>query len=128
MADLPSKLLDLVRRAGILCLNVDDPGWDDARGYLFDESSATLYFPVSKKYLPEDPNEFRILIRSKPRVLVAGDLLPATSDDDFAIQLSLALGSGVADEKARYMLLDQRTKRPRGSRYKLLVRELSAIE
>jgi hypothetical protein len=128
MAVLPSELLNLVRRAGMLGLNVDDPGWDDARGYLFDESNATLYFPVSKKYLPEDLNDFRVLIRSEPRVLVIGDLLPATSDDDFTIQLALALKSSMEEEKARYMLLDQRTKRPRRSRCKLVIRELSAID
>lgn len=128
MADLPSELLDLVRRAGVLCLNVGNPGWDDARGYLFDESTTTLYFAVSKKYLPEDLNDFRVLTWRKPRVLVTGDLLPATSDDDFTIQLALARKSRMEEEKARYMLLDQRTKRPRRSRYKLRIRELSAIE
>ena len=92
----------MVRRTGILCLNPEDPGWDNARGYLFDESTATLYFPVSKRYLPERLEDFRVLIRSEPRVLVTGDLLPATSDDDFTTQLSLAEGSGMGLEKARY--------------------------
>jgi len=127
MAELPSVLLNLVRRSGTLCLNVDDPGWDNARGYLFDASTATLYFPVSKKYLPEDLNGFRVLIWSMPRVVVTGDLPPATSDDDFTIQLSLARKSGIEEEKARYILLDQRTKRPRTSRHKLSIRELAAI-
>ena len=126
MADLPSELLNLVRRTGILCLNPEDPGWDNARGYLFDEITATLYFPVSRRYLPERLEDFRVLIRSEPRVVVTGDLLPATSDDDFTIQLSLAERSGMGLAKARYMLLDQRTKRPRRSRYKLFIRELSA--
>jgi hypothetical protein len=44
-------LLALIRVTGHLCLQVDDPSWEDARRYLFDESAMTLYFPVAKKYL-----------------------------------------------------------------------------
>ncbi len=126
MADLPSELLNLVRRTGRLCLNTANPGWDNARGYLFDETTATLYFPVSRRYLPERLEDFRVLIWSQPRVLVTGELMAATSEDDFTIQLSLAERSGMGLEKARYMLLDQRTKRPRRSRHKLFIRELTA--
>jgi len=126
--DLPPKLLHLVRRTGTLCLNVDDPGWDDARGYLFDESSATLYFPVSRKYRPAQPEGFRVLIWSQPRVVVTGDLLPAGTDDEFAIQLSLVVRAGMKSEKARYMLLDQRTDRPRQTRFKLLIRDLAVAQ
>jgi hypothetical protein len=122
---LPADLLDLVRRTGRLCLNVDDPGWDDARGYLFNEPTSTLYFPVSKRYLPTRPEGFRVLVSSQPRVLVTGDLLPATSQDDTDLQLALAEASGIEPDNARFMLLDQRTKKARRTRYKLRIRDLS---
>jgi hypothetical protein len=125
MDGLRPTLLDLVRRTRTLCLNVEDPGWDDARGYLFDETSATLYFLVSKKHLPSQPEGFRVLILSKPRVIVTGDLHPASSDDDSAIQLSLAEAAGMEPGEAHYMLFDQRTKKPRRTRNKLLVRDLA---
>jgi hypothetical protein len=41
------------------------------------------------------------------------------------VQLSLA-ERRLAPDEARYMLLDQRTKRSRRSRYKLVIREPSA--
>jgi hypothetical protein len=105
--ELPPELLDLVRGAGTLCLNPEDPGWDNARGYLFDESSMALYFPVSQKYRPLQPEGFRVLIWSQPRVVVTGDLQP---------------------EKARYMLVDQRTNKPRRTRFKLLIRDLAIAQ
>jgi len=111
----------VVRGTDRLCLNVDDPGWDDARGYLFDDTTATLYFPVSKKYLPASGQDFRVLIWSQPRVVVTGDLHPATSDDDLTTQLSLAEAQGMHRDDARFMLLDQRTKKPRRTRHKLAV-------
>jgi|GEM_PF-5977112 len=42
-------LLAVVANNNMLCLNVDEPSWDNARGYLFDAKSRTLYFPVDKK-------------------------------------------------------------------------------
>ena len=42
----PDDLIVLVKGAGTLCLDVSNPGWNSARGYLFDEGSTTLYFPV----------------------------------------------------------------------------------
>jgi hypothetical protein len=122
---LRPELLDVVRRAGRLCLSVEDPGWDNARGYLFEESRATLYFPVSRKYQPAQPEGFRVLIWSRPRVIVTGDLHPATSEEDVRIQLFLAEEKGMEPEKARYMLVDQRTNKPRATRHKLLIRNLS---
>jgi hypothetical protein len=119
-------LLNLVRRTGRLCRNTANPGWDNARGYLFDEATAMLYFVASTRYLPERLEDFRVLIWSEPRVLVIGELMPATTEDDLTIQLSLAKRSGMGLEKARNMLLDQRTKRPRRSRYKLFIRKLTA--
>jgi hypothetical protein len=121
---LPTDLVDVVRRTDKLCLNVGNPGWDDARGYLFHEPTKTLYFPVSKKYLPDQLDDFRVLIWSQPRVLATGKLAPATSEDDVALQHALAQHAGLEPEKARYMLLDQRTKKPRRTGYKLLIREL----
>jgi hypothetical protein len=126
--ELPPELLDLVRGAGTLCLNPEDPGWDNARGYLFDESSMALYFPVSQKYRPLQPEGFRVLIWSQPRVVVTGDLHPARGDDDVAIQLSLAERKGMQPEKARYMLVDQRTNKPRRTRFKLLIRDLAIAQ
>jgi len=43
------ELLRLVKGTGTLCLNVGDPGWDDARGYLYDPDAQALYFPIAKK-------------------------------------------------------------------------------
>ncbi len=117
-----------MRRTDRLCLNIDDPGWDDARGYLFDEATATLYFPVAKRYLPERGEGFRVLIWSQPRIIVTGDLLPATSDDDFILQLSLAEAQAMQPDKARFMLLDQRTKKPRRSRHKLVIQLIATCE
>lgn len=64
-------LLALIRASGHLCLQVDDPGWEDARGYLFNESTMTLYFPVAKKYLTPPLSQYEVLIWSRPQVLVS---------------------------------------------------------
>jgi hypothetical protein len=121
-------LLALVRAAGTLCLQVDDPGWEDARGYLFDESAMTLYFPVAKNYLTAPLSCYEVLIWSRPRVLVRGELQSARSDEDTATQLSLARASGLDDDAARYMLLDQRTQKARRTRYKLVVRDIALAD
>ena len=125
MAAPPSELLDVVRHNDRLCLNVDDPGWDDARGYLFDEATLTMYFPVAKKYLPESGDGFRVLIWSEPRVVVIGELHPARYDDDLTKQLSLAEAQGMRAEEAWFMLLDQRTKKPRRTRHKLVIKSIA---
>lgn len=119
--------LDLIRRTGTLCLNVEDPGWDDARGYLFDESEMTMYFPVAKKYLTPPLSDYEVLIWSQPRVLVRGALEHAISERDTATQLSLAAARGLEPDKARYMLLDQRTQRARKTRYKLIIRKFARL-
>ncbi|HXQ44304.1 MAG TPA: hypothetical protein VN816_06670 [Acidimicrobiales bacterium] len=123
----PDDLIALVTRSGTLCLDVDDPGWDSARGYLFDQTSATLYLPVAKKFLAGDLAHFQVLIWSQPRLLVTGELSPATSAEDLTIQRALAEYRGMALDKAEYMLLDQRTKKPRKIRYKLVIQELSLV-
>jgi hypothetical protein len=115
------ELLDVVRRSNTLCLDVSSPGWDDARGYLLDDESQVLYFPVSKKYLPEDMTKCRVLIWNQPRVIVTGKLSPATSDGDAEKQLALAAAAGFDPDKARSMLLDQRTGRVRRIRFKLSI-------
>ena len=79
------------------------------------------------RYLPESPEGFRVLIRSQPPVVVTGDLSPATSEDDATIQLALADASGLEPEKARFMVLDQRTNKARRIRYKLRIHNLAAV-
>ena len=71
-----ADLLALIRAGGHLCLQVDDPGWESARGYLFDESRMTLYFPVAKKYLTPPLSRYEVLILSQPEVVVRGELRP----------------------------------------------------
>jgi hypothetical protein len=122
------ELLALIRATGTLCLQVDDPGWDDARGYLFDESAMALYFPVAKKYLTPPLSRYEVVIWSRPRVVVRGELQPATSEEDTAAQLSLARAAGLEENAARYMLLDQRTQKARRTRYKLIVRDIARAE
>jgi hypothetical protein len=107
---------------------VDDPGWENARGYLFDESGMTLYFPVAKKYLTPPLSQYEVLILSQPKVVARGELQPATSEEDTATQLSLARAAGLEANKARYMLLDQRTQKARRTRYKLIVRDIARAD
>jgi hypothetical protein len=121
-------LLALIRATGHLCLRVDDPGWENARGYLFDQSAMTLYFPVAKKYLTPPLSQYEVLIWSQPRVVVRGELQPATSEEDTATQLSLARAAGLDANTARYMLLDQRTQKARKTRYKLIVRAIAMAD
>jgi hypothetical protein len=61
-------------------------------------------------------------------LIVTGDLHPAASDEDRAIQLSLADAAGMESEAARFMLLDQRTEKPRRTRYKLIIDGLAISE
>src|SRR3954471_18531209 len=87
VVSMPDEVLEAIRRSGHLCLDVSHPGWDNARGYLFDEENGTLYFPVAKKYLPADPSSYRVLTWGQPKVLVTGELQPAISDEDMTTQL-----------------------------------------
>jgi hypothetical protein len=121
-------LLALIRATGHLCLQVEDPGWENARGYLFDEPAITLYFPIAKKYLTPPLSRYEVLILSQPRVVVRGELQPATSEEDTAVQLSLAYASGLDENDAGYMLLDQRTQKARRTRYKLIVRDIARAD
>ncbi|MEQ1698419.1 MAG: hypothetical protein ABL901_21545 [Hyphomicrobiaceae bacterium] len=109
-------------------LNIESPGWDDARGYLFEMSGPTLYFPVAKKYLPENPEKMRVLIGHSPRKIAEGELMAATSQDDAARQLELAILQGMEESKARYMIFDSRSGRPRKTRYKLIVARILCVQ
>jgi hypothetical protein len=120
-------LLEVVRANNTLCLNVKNPGWDDARGYLFDADSNALYFPISMKYLDDRPHDrYEVLIWAQPRVLVVGRLSPATSEPDIHIQRALATAQGMEAEKIDYMLFDQRHHKPRKNRHKLLIDSVHA--
>jgi len=121
-------LLALIRATRTLCLQVEDPGWENARGYLFDEPAMTLYFPVAKKYLTPPLARYEVLVWSQPRVVVRGELQAATSEEDTAIQLSLARAGGLDEDTVRYMLLDQRTQKARRTRYKLIVRDVARVD
>lgn len=123
-----ADLLALIKATEHLCLQVDDPGWEDARGYLFDEEKLTLYFPVAKKYLTPPLSRNEVLILSQPRVGVRGELQPATSEEDTATQLSLARANGLDAHTARRMLLDQRTQKARRTRYKLIIRDIAQAD
>lgn len=48
--------------------------------------------------------------------------------EDTAIQLSLAEGKGLLPEKARILLLDQRTWKARKTSSKFLVREIALLQ
>lgn len=106
----------------MLCLNVKDPGWENARGYFFDTDSLMLYFSVSGKYLDHRSlDRYEVLIWSQPRVLVTGRLSPAISDEDMELQAKLAAAQGMEPGKIDYMLFDQRNHKPRRNHYKLLI-------
>jgi hypothetical protein len=110
----------------MLHLNVDNPGWDDARGYLLAPSGPILYFPMAKKYFPDNPIEMRVLIRSSPRIIAQGALTVAASQHDAEWQFELAMRQGMKEGNARYMIFDKRTGKPRNTRYKLLVAKICA--
>jgi hypothetical protein len=118
-------LLQLVCNNNTLSLDVKNPGWEGARGYLFDADSKTLYFPVSKKYLEgRDLDCYEVLILGPPSVVVTGRLSLATSDKDSGVQAELAARQNMEPAKASYMLFDQRYNRPRRNRYKLFIESM----
>jgi hypothetical protein len=116
------RLLRVVRETNLLCLDVEHPGWDSARGYLLDSAANTLYFPVSRKYLQgRSLDRFEVLIWSQPRVLVVGRLPSATSDHDAQVAAELAAARGMEPDQIDYLLFDQRNRKPRKNRHKLLI-------
>ena len=124
----PADVIDLLVRSGTLCLDVKNPGWDDARGYLLDQAEMTLFFPVAKKYLAgADMSDFAVLIWGQPRAVARGALHPATSEQDTATQLRLAEAGGLERDKARYMVLDQRKQKARRTSHKLILRDVTVL-
>ena len=123
---MDSKLLDIVSESRTLCLDIAKPGWDDARGYLYDPEGGTLFFPVSRKYFDgRDLNQYEVLIWSQPRVLAVGRLSQATSPSDIETQRRLAIGDGRDLAKVEFMLFEQRHDNPRKNRHKLQVERLA---
>jgi hypothetical protein len=119
------QLLPLVGARGILCLDVENPGWDNARGYLFEHRTRTLYFPVAKKYLERrDLERYEVLVWSQPRVIAIGRLSAATSDEDARIQTELAGATDLNAAQIKLMLFDGRNNRPRKNRYKFVLESL----
>ena len=107
-------LLQVVLATSTLCLEVSNPNWDGARGYLVDPDTNTLYFPVATKYLTgRDLGRYEVLIWSQPRVVVTGRLSPATSAADIEAARQLAIDRGQDAAKVDYMLFDQRNHKPR---------------
>jgi hypothetical protein len=74
------------------------------------------------------PPALAFSIWGRPQVLVRGELQAATSEEDTATQLALARAAGLDEDKARYMLLDQRTQKARRTLHKLIVREIARAE
>jgi hypothetical protein len=122
------RLLQVVRAAHLLCLDTSNPGWDNARGYLFETGSGELCFPVSARYLQgRRVDHYEVLIWSHPRLLVAGPLSNATSDRDMQLQADLASARGIAPDKIDLMLFDQRNHKPRKNRYKLVIKSVREL-
>ncbi len=118
------RLLPLIGGHG-LCLDVSNPDWDNARGYLFDRGARTMFFPVAKKYLEgRDLERYEVLVWSQPRIIATGRLLPATSDEDSRIQVDLARSTDLNADQIKLMLFDGRKNKPRKIRYKLVLETL----
>jgi hypothetical protein len=72
-------------------------------------------------------SQYEVIIWSQPRVVIRGELQPATPEKDTATQLSLARAAGFDENEARYKLLDQRAQNARRARYKLIVRDIARL-
>jgi len=126
---LDNELLAVVVGHSTLCLNVGNPGWEDARGYTVDPESLTMYFPVSKKYLDgRDLDAYSVLIWSNPRVIATGRLSSAANEADAASQYRALVSRGWEPDKAAYSLYDARSHKPRKNRFKLLISSLRRPE
>ena len=118
-------LFRILQAHSTLCLDVKNPRWENARGYLFDSRTRTMYFPVAKKYLEgRDLAHYEVLIWSQPHVIATGRLLPASSDEDVQTDAELARARGWNPADIKLMLFDRRTNKPRKNRYKLIVESL----
>lgn len=113
-------LLAVVADNNMLCLNVAKPSWDNARGYLFDAKSRTLYFPVDKKGLNgRNLDRYEALVCSQPHVVIVGRLLPASEAD---LEVMIRLASRHMDPaEVDLMLFDRRNHKLRKNRYKLIL-------
>ena len=119
MARWDSQVEAIVARCGTLVLRAARPGWDDARGYVFEADRPLLHFKVDKANLAAQPADaFEVLVWSKPRVLVVGTLAPA-SPEDIDRHLALLLARGWEESQARYALFDGRSKKPRPNNHVL---------
>lgn len=72
-------------------------------------------------------DHYEVLIWSRPRLLVAGRLSSATSDQDVQLQAELASARGMTPDKIDVLLFDQRNHKPRGSRRKLLIESVREL-
>jgi hypothetical protein len=119
------RLLRLVADSGVLCLDVSNPGWDNARGYLFDSGTRTMFFPVAKKFLVgRNLERYEVLVWSQPRIIAIGRLSAATSDEDSRTQTGLARLTDLNPAQIKLMLFDGRNNKPRKNRYKLALETL----
>ena len=119
------QLLRILERHSTLCLDVENPRWENARGYLFDSRTRTMYFPVAKKYLEgRDLGHYQVLIWSQPPVIAVGRLSPANSEEDVRTKIELALARNWNPADIKMMLFDRRSNKPRKNRYKLVVESL----
>ncbi len=109
----------------VLCLDVENPGWDNARGFLFDSGARTMFFPVAKKFLEgRDLERYEVLVLSRPRMIAMGRLSPAASDEDARTQAELARGTDLNADQIKLMLFDGRNGKPRKNRYRLVLDSL----
>ena len=123
--DHVEHLLRLIGARGLLCLDVSNPSWDNARGYLFDSGTRTMFFPVAKKYLEgRDLERYEVLVWSQPRIIASGRLSAATSDEDSRTQTRLARSTDLNAAQIKLMLFDGRNNKPRKNRYKLVLETL----
>ena len=123
--DHVEDVLRLIGVRGVLCLDVSNPGWDNARGYLFDSRTRTMFFPVAKTYLVgRDLERYEVLVWSQPRIIAIGRLSAATSDEDSRTQTGLARLTDLNPAQIKLMLFDGRNNKPRKNRYKLVLETL----
>jgi hypothetical protein len=119
------RLLRILEGHSTLCLDVEKPRWENARGYLYDRRTRTMYFPVAKKYLEgRDLGHYQVLIWSQPAVIAVGRLSPANPDEDVRTEIELARARDWNPAEIRMMLFDRRSNKPRKNRYKLVVESL----
>lgn len=125
MHDENENFFKFIHTSGILSLDIENPGWENSRGYCYDNKLHTLYFKVQNTYLKgKDLKNFRIRIDgSGYRVaVISGELSSASNKHDtetvFEIQKNI---DGWDEQKAKYALYDAKTGKPRKNNYKLRI-------